>query len=173
MRTRHVRESLSRLRSREGPDHPPPRPTPEAAGAAPRARAPAVRTRRREGASYVELPYALARKYPSARRDRGAMGLPGNENLHGARERRTSPPSPPRTVLERAVQSARRAGGIVKPAGCHQSASCFCDPPHRERLRPPIRAEAPRPQRARNEDGLVHLARIGTFRTRSPLDETI
>ena len=48
-----------------------------------------------EGAGWVELPYALARKYPHAGRDSGMVqGLPGDEDLRRSCHRRTPPASP-------------------------------------------------------------------------------
>jgi integrase len=68
----------------------------------------------REGAGHVELPYALARRdwgwqwvFPATRTyTERASGERRRHHLH-------------ETVLQRAVQCARRAAGIVKPAGCH------------------------------------------------------
>jgi integrase len=80
----------------------------------------------REGAGYVKLPYALARKYPSARRDWGWQWVFPATRTYTARasgERRRHHLH--ETVLQRAVQSARRAAGIVKPAGCHSLRHSF------------------------------------------------
>jgi integron integrase len=107
----------------------------------------------RDGAGYVELPYALARKYPSARRDWGWQWVfPATrtytERASGERRRHHLH----ETVLQRAVQIARP--GHRETGGLPQPASFVRDPPRRERLRRPLGAEAPRPQRARNDDGL-------------------
>ena len=80
----------------------------------------------REGAGYVELPYALARKYPSAPRDWGWQWVFPATRTYTARasgERRRHHLH--ETVLQRAVQSARREAGIVKPAGCHSLRHSF------------------------------------------------
>jgi integron integrase len=74
----------------------------------------------RHGAGWVELPFALARKYPTAGRDWGwqwvfpatrfyADRVTGQRRRHHLHE----------SVLQRAVRDAVRTAGIVKPATCH------------------------------------------------------
>lgn len=74
----------------------------------------------RRGAGYVELPYALRRKYPRAARDWAWQwvfpatrfyrdGETGELRRHHLHE----------SVLQRAVRDAVRATGIPKPASCH------------------------------------------------------
>jgi integron integrase len=74
----------------------------------------------RQGAGWVELPSALARKYPNAGREWGWQwvfpatriykeGLTGQRRRHHLHE----------SVLQRAVKDAVRAVGIAKPATCH------------------------------------------------------
>lgn len=72
------------------------------------------------GVADVELPHALARKYPNACRELGwrfifsapslsvcpRTGAYRRHHIHASR-------------IQRAVKSARRAAGISKPAGCH------------------------------------------------------
>ncbi len=80
----------------------------------------------RDGAGHVELPYALARKYPRASREWGWQWVfpatrtyvdraSGERRRHHLHE----------TVLQRAVLTARRAAGIAKPAGCHSMRHSF------------------------------------------------
>jgi len=73
-----------------------------------------------QGLADVELPHALARKYPNARRELGwrfvfsapelsrcpRTGVVRRHHLHPGR-------------IQRAVLLARRTAGITKPAGCH------------------------------------------------------
>ena len=74
----------------------------------------------RRGAGWVELPGALARKYPNAGREWGWQwvfpatrfyvdGVTGQRRRHHLHE----------SVLQRAVKDAVRAAGIAKPATCH------------------------------------------------------
>jgi len=78
------------------------------------------------GAEEVYLPYALARKYPQAARERGwqyvfpALNLSrdpmsGKMRRHHASE----------TSLQRAVKEAVRLAGIAKPASCHSLRHSF------------------------------------------------
>lgn len=68
----------------------------------------------------VELPYALARKYPKARQELGWRFIFSAPELSvcprsGARRRHHLHA----TRIQRAMRSAREAAGISKPAGCH------------------------------------------------------
>jgi integron integrase len=74
----------------------------------------------KKGAGYVELPYALRVKYRRAAREWGWQWVfpatrmyvdraTGERRRHHLHE----------TVLQRAVHTAVRTAGIVKPAGCH------------------------------------------------------
>ena len=74
----------------------------------------------RHGAGWVELPGALARKYPNAGRDWGCQWIfPATriyvERETGQRRRHHLHES----VVQRAVKEAVRAAGIAKPATCH------------------------------------------------------
>jgi len=74
----------------------------------------------RRGAGWVELPGALARKYPNAGRDWGWQWVfPATrfyvDRLTGQRRRHHLHES----VLQRAVKEAVRHAGITKPATCH------------------------------------------------------
>ena len=74
----------------------------------------------RYGAGWVELPNALARKYPNAGRDWGWQWVfPATrfyvERVTGHRRRHHLHES----VLQRAVKDAVRGAGIAKPATCH------------------------------------------------------
>ena len=128
----------------------------------------------REGAGYVELPYALSRKYPSASRDWAWQWVFPATRIYTDRatgERRRHHLH--ETVLQRAVQIARRSAGIVKPAGCHSLRHAFAT--HLVESGYDIRSV----QKLLGHNDLettmvyVHLARIGSFRVRSPLDESI
>jgi integron integrase len=74
----------------------------------------------RQGAGWVELPWALARKYPNGGREWGWQwifpatriyvdGLTGQRRRHHLHE----------SVLQRAVKDAVRSAGIAKRATCH------------------------------------------------------
>ncbi len=74
----------------------------------------------RQGAGWVELPWALARKYPNAGREWGWQWVfPATriyvDRLTGQRRRHHLHES----VLQRAVKEAVRSAGIVKRATCH------------------------------------------------------
>lgn len=79
------------------------------------------------GFGEVYLPYALARKYPSAAREAGWQYVfPANA--------RSRDPRPPHTMrrhhvtagsLQRRVKQAVRRAGIRKPASCHTFRHCF------------------------------------------------
>src|ERR671910_1468564 len=72
------------------------------------------------GAGWVELPWALGRKYPNAGREWGWQWVfPATrfyvERVTGQRRRHHLHES----VLQRAVKDAVRRAGIAKPASCH------------------------------------------------------
>jgi len=74
----------------------------------------------RQGGGFVELPYALRRKYPQAARQWGWQWVfPATRTyLHPeTRERRRHHLD--ESVLQRAVRQAVREAGIAKPATCH------------------------------------------------------
>ena len=67
------------------------------------------------GAGWVELPSALARKYPNAARLAVAMGVPGDPYLRGAADP-TATPAPPAQV-----RGAARGQGGRPPCGPRQT----------------------------------------------------
>jgi len=73
-----------------------------------------------EGVADVELPHALARKYPNARHELGwrfVFSAPGLSRCPRTGVFRRHHLHPSR--IQRAVRRAQGAAGIVKPAGCH------------------------------------------------------
>src|SRR5439155_10597876 len=85
----------------------------------------------RIGAGYVELPEALALKYPNSSRELGwqwifAATRMYRDHMTGERRRHHLDES----VLQRAVQEAVRGAGLHKPVRCHtfrQMCSCTFD----------------------------------------------
>ena len=73
------------------------------------------------GAGVVELPDALARKYPSAAREWAWQWVfPATRHLLDPRTGEQPPPPPPRDASSSApFDDAVRAAGITKPATCH------------------------------------------------------
>jgi integron integrase len=74
----------------------------------------------RRGAGWVELPYALAIKYPRAGRELAWQWVfPATRTYveHGTGQRRRHHLH--ESVLQRAVKQAVRDAGIIKPASCH------------------------------------------------------
>jgi integron integrase len=72
------------------------------------------------GAGFVELPHALARKYPNAASSWPYQWVfPATRTYfdEATRERRRHHLHP--TVIQKAVRDAVREAGITKPAGCH------------------------------------------------------
>jgi integron integrase len=80
----------------------------------------------RRGAGYVELPHALARKYPNAAREWAWQWVfpatriyvdleTGHRRRHHLHE----------SAVQRAVKDAVRAAGISKPASCHSLRHAF------------------------------------------------
>lgn len=80
----------------------------------------------RDGAGYVELPYALARKYPNAAREWGWQWVFPATRIYVDREsgRRTRHHLH-ESVVQRGVKKAVRAAGISKPASCHSLRHAF------------------------------------------------
>ncbi len=78
------------------------------------------------GAGFVELPYALRRKYPRAARDWGWQWLFPATRIYKDREtneRRRH--FRHQTVIQRAVHQAVREVGLAKPASCHSFRHSF------------------------------------------------
>ena len=81
---------------------------------------------RRAGRPGVSLPFALARKYPSASTQWGWQYLFPSAALCAARELKVSVRHHiHEKSIQRAVQSAVRRAGISKPASCHTLRHCF------------------------------------------------
>ncbi|HEU4400709.1 MAG TPA: integron integrase [Candidatus Polarisedimenticolia bacterium] len=74
----------------------------------------------RAGAGFVELPDALARKYPAAPREWAWQWVfPATRSYFDAATRQRRRHHLHESVLQRAVKEAVRAAGIPKPASCH------------------------------------------------------
>jgi integron integrase len=72
------------------------------------------------GAGFVELPHALARKYPNAARAWGWQWIfPATRTYWDTETSRARRHHLHQSVVQRAVKEAVRAAGIHKPAGCH------------------------------------------------------
>jgi integron integrase len=73
-----------------------------------------------KGAGYVELPYALARKYPNAARDWGWQWVfPATRTYVHAQTGQRRRHHLHESVLHRAIHAARLRARIAKPVGCH------------------------------------------------------
>jgi integron integrase len=80
----------------------------------------------RNGAGYVELPFALARKYPNAAREWGWQWVfPATRIYVDPESSRRRRHHLHETVVQRAVKEAVRAAGITKPATCHSLRHAF------------------------------------------------
>ena len=80
----------------------------------------------RNGAGYVELPYALARKYPNAAREWGWQWVFPATRIYVDRETgRRRRHHLHESVVQRAVKEAVRAAGLSKPATCHSLRHAF------------------------------------------------
>jgi integron integrase len=80
----------------------------------------------RRGAGYVELPYALARKYPSASRDWPWQWVyPATRTYVDPETRRRRRHHLHESVVQRAVKEAVRAADVSEPATCHTLRSAF------------------------------------------------
>ena len=74
----------------------------------------------REGFGHVYLPYALARKYPSADREWCRQYVfPARHRSRDPRAGREQRHHVAETVLQKAVKRAVRAAGVAKPGSCH------------------------------------------------------
>jgi integron integrase len=74
----------------------------------------------REGFGHVHLPYALARKYPSADREWCRQYVfPARHRSRDPRTGREQRHHIAETVLQKAVKRAVRTAGVAKPGSCH------------------------------------------------------
>jgi integron integrase len=72
------------------------------------------------GAGWVELPEALARKYPRAGREIGWQWVfPATRTYHSAETGQRRRHHLHESVVQRAVKQAVHAAGLTKPASCH------------------------------------------------------
>jgi integron integrase len=79
-----------------------------------------------QGAGYVELPYALARKYPNAAREWVWQWVfPATSHYRDGETGRLRRHHLHQSVVQRAVKEAVRASGITKPASCHSFRHAF------------------------------------------------
>ncbi len=80
----------------------------------------------RRGAGYVELPYALARKYPNAARDWPWQWVyPATRTYVDPDTRRRRRHHLHQSVVQRAFKEAVRSAKLSKPATCHTLRSAF------------------------------------------------
>lgn len=80
----------------------------------------------REGHGVVWLPHALARKYPAASREPGWQYVfPAARRSHDPRDGQERRHHIGDAVLTRALKSASRRAGIVKPVSAHTLRHCF------------------------------------------------
>jgi integron integrase len=80
----------------------------------------------RNGAGYVELPFALARKYPNAAREWAWQWIfPATRTYVDRETGRRRRHHLHETAVQRAVKEAVRAAGITKPATCHSLRHAF------------------------------------------------
>ena len=80
----------------------------------------------RRGGGWVELPGALARKYPSAGREWGWQRVfPATRTYWHAPTGQRRRHHLHESVLQRSVRGAIGRAGVAKPAGCHTFRHCF------------------------------------------------
>ncbi|HXV65119.1 MAG TPA: integron integrase [Vicinamibacteria bacterium] len=128
----------------------------------------------RHGAGFVELPYALARKYPNARRDWSWQWVFPATRIYvdpATRERRRHHLH--ETVIQRAVKDARRLAGLTKPATSHTFRHSFAT--HLLQSGYDIRTIQKLLGHKDVSTTMIytHVLEDGPHRVRSPLDDTI
>jgi integron integrase len=130
------------------------------------------RTALEQGFGGVELPQALARKYPGAHLEWGWQYVfpaerPGRDPRSGAVRRHHLHEE----SVQRAVRAAVRAAGIEKPASCHTFRHCFAT--HLLELGYDIRAvqELLGHRDVKTTQIYTHVMRKGANAVRSPFDQ--
>ncbi len=101
-----------------------------------------------DGAGWVELPFALARKYPHAGRESG------HTDLRRARDRSASASPPPRVGPPACREVRRTARRDHEARDLPRVQTLVCDAPAGRRSRHPHGAGASRPQRCFDDDDL-------------------
>ena len=116
------------------------------------------------GAGFVELPHALARKYPNAASSWPYQWVfPATRTYVDQATRQRRRHHLHETVVQKAVGDAVRAAGITKPAGCH-SLRQLRHPPAPGWRRHPDDSGPPRQPRRQYDDDLHPRPERGTRR---------
>jgi integron integrase len=124
------------------------------------------------GLGEVELPHALARKYPNAGLEWGWQYVfPAAGLSRDPRSGRVGRHHIFETSLQRAVKSAVRAAGIAKPAGVHTLRHCFAT--HLYQSGTDIRTIQELLGHQKLETTMIYVHLLGGAAVRSPLDRQL